>query len=64
MSQSSTARRYAGALGKVPAPGLVLGGVCGIQFGAAFSPRIYPQVGVPGAVFLRLLIAGVLLSTR
>ncbi|MFI2200461.1 EamA family transporter [Streptomyces sp. NPDC020192] len=61
MSQSSTTRRYTGALGTVPAPGLVLGGVCGIQFGAAFSPRIYPQVGAPGVVFLRLLIAGVLL---
>ncbi|MET8978069.1 EamA family transporter [Streptomyces sp. NPDC004539] len=49
------------ALGRVPAPGLVLIGVCGLQFGAAFATRIYPQVGAPGVVFLRLLIAGALL---
>ncbi|WP_243980362.1 DMT family transporter [Streptomyces sp. NEAU-YJ-81] len=54
-------RGYAAVVGKIPAPGLVLGGVCGIQFGAAFAPRVYPQVGAAGVVFLRLLIAGVLL---
>ncbi|MGW3511594.1 EamA family transporter [Streptomyces sp. NPDC000994] len=47
--------------GKVPASGLVLAGVCGIQFGAALAPRVYPQVGSAGVVFLRLLIAAVLL---
>ncbi|MFB7109507.1 hypothetical protein [Streptomyces sp. NPDC056291] len=47
--------------GKVPAPCLVLAGVCGIQFGAALALRVYPQVGSAGVVFLRLLIAGVLL---
>lgn len=61
MNDSRTYRLYTGAMGKVPAPGLVLGGVCGIQFGAAFAPRAYPQVGAAGVVFLRLLIAGVLL---
>ncbi|MFE2037444.1 DMT family transporter [Streptomyces scopuliridis] len=61
MNQNSVAQGFSGAVGKIPAPGLVLGSVCGIQFGAAFSPRIYPQVGAPGVVFLRLLIAGVLL---
>ncbi|WP_406110600.1 EamA family transporter [Streptomyces sp. NBC_01003] len=61
MKQSSTARGFSAATGKVPAPGLVLGGVCGIQFGAAFAPRVYPQAGAAGVVFLRLLIAGVLL---
>ncbi|MFD8706435.1 DMT family transporter [Kitasatospora sp. NPDC059648] len=35
--------------------------MCGIQFGAAFAPRVYPQVGAAGVVFLRLLFAGVLL---
>lgn len=40
------ARGYAAVVGKIPAPGLVLGGVCGIQFGAAFAPRVYPQ-GAP-----------------
>ncbi|MGW0581139.1 EamA family transporter [Streptomyces sp. NPDC002920] len=61
MTKNSVAQGFSGVVGKIPAPGLVLGGVCGIQFGAAFSPRIYPQVGAPGVVFLRLLIAGVLL---
>ncbi|WP_078992932.1 EamA family transporter [Streptomyces sp. MMG1121] len=61
MKQGSTTRAYTAAVGKIPAPGLVLGGVCGIQFGAAFAPRVYPQVGAAGVVFLRLLIAGVLL---
>ncbi|MFF3372283.1 DMT family transporter [Streptomyces sp. NPDC002680] len=61
MKQNSMGQGFTGVVGKVPAPGLVLAGVCGIQFGAAFSPRIYPQVGAPGVVFLRLLIAGVLL---
>ncbi|MFB6435237.1 DMT family transporter [Streptomyces sp. NPDC056411] len=45
----------------MPAPCLVLAGVCGTQFGAAFAPRAYPQAGAAGVVFLRLLIAGVLL---
>jgi inner membrane transporter RhtA len=61
MSKGGMTRVYAGVVGKMPAPGLVLGGVCGIQFGAAFAPRVYPQVGAAGVVFLRLLIAGVLL---
>ncbi|MEU1515208.1 EamA family transporter [Streptomyces sp. NPDC005811] len=61
MQESSAARRSAAVMGKIPAPGLVLGGVCGIQFGAAFAPRVYPQVGAAGVVFLRLLIAGALL---
>jgi inner membrane transporter RhtA len=61
LKQSSTARGFSAATGKIPAPGLVLGGVCGIQFGAAYAPRVYPQVGAAGVVFLRLLIAGVLL---
>ena len=61
MNQGSVTRAYAGVVGKIPAPGLVLGGVCGIQFGAAFAPRVYPQVGAAGVVFLRLLMAGALL---
>ncbi|EFL27869.1 EamA family transporter [Streptomyces himastatinicus ATCC 53653] len=61
MTDSSVTRGFTRVAGNIPAPALVLGGVCGIQFGAAFSPQIYPQVGAPGVVFLRLLIAGVLL---
>lgn len=46
---------------RMPAPCLVLAGFRGTQFGAALAPRVYPQVGSAGVVFLRLLIAGVLL---
>ncbi|WEO93536.1 EamA family transporter [Streptomyces sp. FXJ1.172] len=61
MSRDGMTRAYTGVVGKIPAPGLVLGGVCGVQFGAALAPRVYPQVGAAGVVLLRLLIAGVLL---
>ncbi|MFI6374392.1 EamA family transporter [Streptomyces sp. NPDC050546] len=61
MHDSRATRGLAATVGRIPAPGLVLGGVCGIQFGAAFSPQVYPQVGAAGVVFLRLLVAGVLL---
>lgn len=61
MQQPSTAHGFSTVAGKVPAPFLVLTGVCGIQFGAALAPRVYPQAGAAGVVFLRLLIAGVLL---
>ncbi|MER7397968.1 EamA family transporter [Streptomyces sp. NPDC000151] len=61
MQENNATRGFAEVVGKIPAPGLVLGGVCGIQFGAAFAPQVYPQVGAAGVVFLRLLIAGVLL---
>ncbi|MFI9357733.1 EamA family transporter [Streptomyces lydicus] len=61
MQQHSTAHGFSAVAGKVPAPCLVLAGVCGIQFGAALAPRAYPQAGAAGVVFLRLLIAGVLL---
>jgi inner membrane transporter RhtA len=61
MHESNATRGFAEVVGKVPAPGLVLGGVCGIQFGAAFAPQVYPQAGAAGVVFLRLLIAVVLL---
>jgi inner membrane transporter RhtA len=61
MHHHSVARGFSAVAGRVPAPGLVLAGVCGIQFGAALAPRAYPQAGAAGVVFLRLLIAGVLL---
>ncbi|MEU8780994.1 EamA family transporter [Streptomyces sp. NPDC048637] len=61
MQQSGTAQQLSTVAGKVPAPFLVLAGVCGIQFGAALAPSAYPQAGAAGVVFLRLLIAGVLL---
>ncbi|MFE6758974.1 DMT family transporter [Streptomyces sp. NPDC057684] len=61
MRHYSVATGFSAVAGRVPAPGLVLAGVCGIQFGAALAPRAYPQAGAAGVVFLRLLIAGVLL---
>lgn len=61
MQNHTTAHGFSTVVGKVPAPCLVLAGVCGIQFGAALAPRAYPQAGPAGVVFLRLLIAGVLL---
>lgn len=63
MNAPGTPGSFSRVIEKVPAPGLVLGGVCGIQFGAAFAPRVYPQAGAAGVVFLRLLIAGVLLCS-
>ncbi|MHA5053224.1 hypothetical protein [Streptomyces sp. SD15] len=41
MNQSSVAQAFSGVVGKIPAPGLVLGGVCGIQFGAATIQDLY-----------------------
>ncbi|MGP3991248.1 EamA family transporter [Streptomyces sp. 3N207] len=61
MQQHSAAQAVSTVTGKVPAPCLVLAGVCGLQFGAALAPRVYPQAGAAGVVFLRLLIAGVIL---
>ncbi|MFD7133067.1 DMT family transporter [Streptomyces sp. NPDC059894] len=60
--RQSPAHRISALTGKAPAPCLVLAGVCGIQFGAALAPHAYPQAGAAGVVFLRLLIAGALLS--
>lgn len=50
------------ALGKAPAPGLVCGGIVGLQGGAALSVRLYPAVGPAGVVMLRLVIAAVILG--
>lgn len=45
----------------MPAPGLVIGGVVGLQGGAALTTRLYPAVGPAGVVSLRLLIAAAVL---
>jgi threonine/homoserine efflux transporter RhtA len=37
MNQSSATQGFSGVVGKIPAPELVLGGVCGIQYGAALA---------------------------
>ncbi|MER6734464.1 EamA family transporter [Streptomyces puniciscabiei] len=49
-------------LGTVPAPGLVLGGILGLQGGAALTTRLYPAVGPAGVVTLRLAIAALALT--
>ncbi|BCK66819.1 hypothetical protein Srufu_007720 [Streptomyces libani subsp. rufus] len=46
----------------MPAPGLVMGGVLGLQCGAALTTRLYPAVGPAGVVTLRLCIAAVILT--
>ncbi|MER7154304.1 EamA family transporter [Streptomyces lydicus] len=46
----------------MPAPGLVMGGVLGLQCGAAFATRLYPAVGPAGVVTLRLCLAAVILT--
>ncbi len=48
-------------LGVVPAPGLVIGGIVGLQCGAALTTRLFSVVGPAGVVALRLVIAAVVL---
>jgi inner membrane transporter RhtA len=43
-----------------PAPVLVVGAVASVQIGAAIATRMFPAVGVAGAVWLRLVFSGVL----
>ena len=43
-----------GPLARVPAPALVIGGVVGLQSGAAVATTLIPLAGVPGTVALRL----------
>jgi inner membrane transporter RhtA len=49
------------ALDRVPAPGLVLGAVFSIQFGAALAATLFDDIGPGGTVTLRLLFAAVVL---
>ncbi|MFJ9852947.1 EamA family transporter [Streptomyces sp. NPDC101150] len=51
-----------GALGRVPAPGLVCGGILGLQGGAALSVGLSPLVGPAGVVLLRLSLAALILG--
>ncbi|MEU4931464.1 EamA family transporter [Streptomyces yokosukanensis] len=46
----------------MPAPGLVLGGILGLQGGAALTTRLYPAVGPAGVVTLRLAVAALALT--
>ncbi len=45
----------------LPAPLLVLGGVVSVQFGGALAASLIPEIGVGGAVFLRISMAAVIL---
>jgi threonine/homoserine efflux transporter RhtA len=45
----------------LPAPGLVIGGIVGLQCGAALTTRLFAAVGPAGVVTLRLFIAAVVL---
>jgi inner membrane transporter RhtA len=49
-------------LSRAPSPGLVIGAIASVQFGAALATKIFSRVGPAGAVMLRLVAASVLLS--
>jgi inner membrane transporter RhtA len=45
----------------LPAPLLVLGGVVSVQFGGALAASLIPEIGVGGAVLLRIAMAALIL---
>ena len=45
----------------LPAVGMVLGGICSIQVGAALATDLFGEIGASGAVLLRVLISAALL---
>jgi len=45
----------------VPAPAFVLGAAVSVQGGAAVAKSLFPELGPPGVVFLRLLFGGIAL---
>ncbi len=48
-------------LSRVPSPGLVLGAIASVQFGAAIATTLFNQLGPAGAVTERLITAAVVL---
>jgi inner membrane transporter RhtA len=46
---------------RASAVGLVLGAVCSVQGGAAVAKSLFPTLGPPGVVFLRLLFGALAL---
>jgi inner membrane transporter RhtA len=46
---------------RLPAIGLVLGAACSVQGGAAVAKTLFPELGPPGVVFLRLLFGALAL---
>ena len=61
-SGTAAAVQIGRALDSVPAPGLVIAGMCGLQGGAALASGLFPKVGAPGVVLVRLGFAGILLG--
>ena len=47
---------------RVPPAALVLGAVGSVQFGAALAKTLFDHIGAGGAVFLRMLVAAVVLA--
>ncbi|MEJ5913586.1 EamA family transporter [Pseudokineococcus sp. 1T1Z-3] len=47
---------------RVPAPLLMAVSIGSVQFGSAFASTLFPSLGAPGVVLLRLLLAGALLA--
>jgi inner membrane transporter RhtA len=46
----------------LPAPVLVVGSIASVQSGAAVATKLFPEVGSGGAVFLRLVIAALVVG--
>ncbi|HEY2298953.1 MAG TPA: EamA family transporter [Jatrophihabitans sp.] len=46
----------------VPPQVMLLGGIASVQFGAAFANKLFAQAGPGGVVFLRLVLAAVMLT--
>ncbi len=46
---------------RLSAVGLVLGAACSVQGGAAVAKTLFPELGPPGVVFLRLLFGSLAL---
>jgi inner membrane transporter RhtA len=53
--------RDGGLLARVPSPGLVIGAIASMQFGAALAATLFAQLGPGGAVLLRLGFACIVL---
>ena len=51
-----------GPVDRVPAPLLMAVSIGSVQFGSAIASTLFPALGAPGTVLLRLLLAGVLLA--
>ncbi len=62
MASTQTLARRDGPIQRVPATGLVLGGIASVQFGAALAATLFVRVGPSGAVLLRLASATIVLA--